>query len=135
MLSGGEALEDHAMERAQAGIHKLLQTEPGIARRIDQHTGEVSEVPATALCAGDDIEIRQYEAAQVTLAGTAASSAAGTGAASTVSSTASSAAVTTALSAVTLTALLLTLTVWCQQPLTNVLPLCDCCSGSGGGCV
>ena len=75
MLSGGEALEEYAMDRAKAGIHKLLQTEPGIARLIDQHTGDVAEVPATALCAGDEIEIRQFEGAQVPPVGSTAASA------------------------------------------------------------
>ena len=65
MLTGGEALEEYAMERAQTGIHKLLQQGPGMARRIGLDSQCVEEVPATDLVRGDLLVLRNGDSAPV----------------------------------------------------------------------
>ena len=57
MLTGGEALEDYAMSRAESGIHELLEQEPGTARRI-LADGSMEEVQATDLAVGDSVMLR-----------------------------------------------------------------------------
>ena len=64
MLTGGEALEDYAMSRAESGIHELLEREPGTARRV-LADGSLEEVQATDLAVGDTVMLRNGDTAPV----------------------------------------------------------------------
>ena len=57
MLTGGDALEEFAMDRAQTNIRALLEQEPGMARRV-REDGGVEEVLATDLVPGDALVLR-----------------------------------------------------------------------------
>ena len=64
MLTGGEALEEYAMTRAESGIHELLEREPGSARRV-LADGSLEEVQATDLVVGDAVMLRNGDALPV----------------------------------------------------------------------
>jgi|EP01046_Picozoa_sp_COSAG06_P031482 heavy metal translocating P-type ATPase len=64
MLTGGEALEDYAMSRAESGIHELLEREPGSARRVCAD-GSLEEVQATDLVVGDAVMLRNGDTTPV----------------------------------------------------------------------
>jgi cation transport ATPase len=64
MLTGGEALEDYAMERAQQGLHTLLEQEPGKAM-ICLEDGSRVEFDATDVKEGDVVMVREGETAPV----------------------------------------------------------------------
>lgn len=64
MLTGGEALESYAMQRAQTGIHTLLEQEPGTARRM-LLDGSTEDVAATDLAPGETIILRNGDSAPV----------------------------------------------------------------------
>lgn len=64
MLTGGEALEDYAMSRAESGIHELLEREPGSARRV-RADGGLEEVQATELVVGDSVMLRNGDTTPV----------------------------------------------------------------------
>jgi len=61
MVTGGEALEEHALERAGSALHSLLERSPGTARLADS----VVEVPADKVREGDEILIKQGEVVPV----------------------------------------------------------------------
>ena len=64
MLTGGDALEEFAMDRAQTNIRALLEQEPGMARRV-REDGGVEEVLATDLVPGDALVLRPGDSAPV----------------------------------------------------------------------
>jgi heavy metal-(Cd/Co/Hg/Pb/Zn)-translocating P-type ATPase len=61
MVSGGDALEDYAAQRAQRDLGALLDREPQIAHRIDVSTQNVSDIPAAEVQIGDTILVRSGE--------------------------------------------------------------------------
>jgi P-type E1-E2 ATPase len=65
MLTGGEALEEYAVNRAESEIYALLEEEPGVARRIIAGTDSVEEVIATDLVQGDTLVLRNGDSAPV----------------------------------------------------------------------
>ncbi|HUG51836.1 MAG TPA: HAD-IC family P-type ATPase, partial [Terrimesophilobacter sp.] len=65
MVSGGDALEDYAAQRAQRDLGALLEREPQIAHRIDGSTQNVSDIPATDVRIGDTILVRSGEVVPV----------------------------------------------------------------------
>jgi heavy metal translocating P-type ATPase len=65
MVSGGDALEDYAAQRAQRDLGALLAREPHIAHRIDVSTHNVSDIPATEVQIGDTILVRSGEVVPV----------------------------------------------------------------------
>ena len=64
MLTGGDALEEFAMNRAQTNIRALLALEPGMVRRV-REDGGVEQVPATDLVPGDVLVLRPGDSAPV----------------------------------------------------------------------
>eukprot|EP01047_Picozoa_sp_COSAG01_P044059 COSAG01_NODE_3956_length_5496_cov_105.592737_1_plen_465_part_00 len=64
MLTGGDALEEFAMDRAQTNIRALLEQEPGMARQV-REDGGVEQVPATDLVPGDVLVLRPGDSAPV----------------------------------------------------------------------
>ena len=65
MVSGGDALEKYAAQRARRDLSSLLDREPQVAHRIDVPTQEVSDVPATDVQIGDTILVRSGEVVPV----------------------------------------------------------------------
>ncbi|MDJ0347883.1 heavy metal translocating P-type ATPase [Cryobacterium sp. PH29-G1] len=61
MLSGGAALEDFAAGRAARELDALLKRAPQIAHRLDPHSGEATDVPATEVTVGDLLLVRPSE--------------------------------------------------------------------------
>ncbi len=60
MLTGGEALEDFAAGRAQRELKALLRRVPQIAHRFVE-SGELVDVPVTAVVVGDRLVVRPSE--------------------------------------------------------------------------
>lgn len=60
MLTGGEALEDFAAGRAQRELKALLSRVPQIAHRFAE-SGEIVDVPVTAVAVGDRLVVRPSE--------------------------------------------------------------------------
>jgi heavy metal translocating P-type ATPase len=58
MQSGGEALEDYGLRRANQSLDNLLRRAPSIAHRQDANSGEFVAVPASEVQAGDLLLVR-----------------------------------------------------------------------------
>ncbi|MDO5711218.1 MAG: heavy metal translocating P-type ATPase [Micrococcales bacterium] len=61
MLTGGEALEDYAADRAGRELRSLLDRVPQQAHRLRPGTGELEEVPAQSVRPGDRLLVRPAE--------------------------------------------------------------------------
>ncbi len=64
MLSGGEALEDHAAGRARRELTGLLARAPQTAHRLDDD-GELADVPVDDVAVGDRLLVRPFEVVPV----------------------------------------------------------------------
>ncbi|MGK2852883.1 MAG: heavy metal translocating P-type ATPase [Microbacteriaceae bacterium] len=60
MLTGGEALEDFAAQRARRELSALLERAPRIAHRIDPH-GELVDIQITEVAIGDRLVVKPSE--------------------------------------------------------------------------
>jgi heavy metal translocating P-type ATPase len=60
MLTGGEALEDFAAQRARRELSALLERAPQIAHRIDLH-GELVDIRVTEVAIGDRLVVKPSE--------------------------------------------------------------------------
>ena len=61
MVTGGEALEEHALERAGSALHSLLERSPGTARLADSGV----EVSADKIIDGQDVLVKHDEVVPV----------------------------------------------------------------------
>src|SRR5690554_1582666 len=61
MLTGGEALEALAAQRASRQLDLLLNRAPAYAHRIDAATGEVVRIPIDEVAVGDELVVRSSE--------------------------------------------------------------------------
>lgn len=61
MLTGGEALEDYAANRAKRELNSLLKRAPQIAHRVGASATDVEDVPATSVTVGDTLLVRPAE--------------------------------------------------------------------------
>ncbi|MGO4104268.1 heavy metal translocating P-type ATPase [Leifsonia sp. YAF41] len=61
MLTGGEALEDFAANRAQRELNALLTRAPQIAHRLSDDGSAGADIPATAVAIGDLLLVRPAE--------------------------------------------------------------------------
>ncbi|WP_371327699.1 cadmium family heavy metal-translocating P-type ATPase [Humibacillus sp. DSM 29435] len=61
MLTGGEALEEYAGDRAGRELRSLLEGTPQLAHRTHPVTGEVEDVPAASIRPGDRLLVRPAE--------------------------------------------------------------------------
>jgi len=64
MLTGGEALEDHAERRAKKELNALLERKPELAHVVKSR-GKVVDVRASQVAVGDKLEIRPGEVVPV----------------------------------------------------------------------
>ncbi|HLV04529.1 MAG TPA: heavy metal translocating P-type ATPase [Actinomycetaceae bacterium] len=64
MLSGGEALEDHAAGRARRELTGLLENAPSRAHRLDDE-GRLTDVPVEDVAVGDRLLVRPFEVVPV----------------------------------------------------------------------
>ncbi|HLS25700.1 MAG TPA: heavy metal translocating P-type ATPase, partial [Beutenbergiaceae bacterium] len=61
MLTGGEALEEYAAQRATRELDTLLDRAPTYAHRIDPTTSEVHRIPVDEVAVGDLLVVRSSE--------------------------------------------------------------------------
>ena len=61
MLTGGEALEEYAGDRAGRELSSLLKRAPQLAHRTHPDSGEVEEVPVASIRPGDRLLVRPAE--------------------------------------------------------------------------
>mmetsp|Transcript_16146 Transcript_16146/g.31205 ORF Transcript_16146/g.31205 Transcript_16146/m.31205 type:complete len:701 (+) Transcript_16146:399-2501(+) len=65
MLTGGEAFEEHALDRAGHSLHSLLSQSPGKAHRVNTDLNEIEDVDAEEVKPGDIIMIKTGEVVPV----------------------------------------------------------------------